>query len=107
MTYAEQLGWEAVVLGDDPLTLEDLVPTRDWQRDALCREPEYADVNFFIDQGGNSKPAKDVCSRCLARERCLAEALTVPAAADFGIWGGTSAQERRRLRARQGLADAA
>lgn len=106
MTYAEHLGWEAVAEGADPLTLQDLVPQRWWDRDALCREPQYAEMSFFIERGESSAPAKAVCFGCLVRVECLQDALADPVASDYGIRGGTSARERQRMR-RTHLADAA
>lgn len=59
-----------------------------------CRE--HPDVNFFIDRGEDSRPAKAVCAGCLVRGECLDFALSGPER--FGVWGGTSERERRRLR---------
>lgn len=40
--------------------------------------------------------AKSVCGRCPLRARCLAYALEM--GDDWGIWAGTTARERRRMR---------
>ena len=40
--------------------------------------------------------AKAVCEECPVKERCLQFALETNQ--DSGIWGGTSEEERRRLR---------
>ncbi|WP_456569617.1 WhiB family transcriptional regulator [Blastococcus sp. SYSU DS0539] len=65
-----------------------------WRLDALCAEtdPEA----FFPDKGGSTREAKRVCTGCPVRAQCLEFAL----ASDerFGIWGGLSERERRRLR---------
>ena len=45
--------------------------------------------------------AKAVCDQCQAKEPCLEFALTTNQ--DSGVWGGTSEEERRKLR-RQWLA---
>ncbi|WP_231839643.1 MULTISPECIES: WhiB family transcriptional regulator [Blastococcus] len=62
--------------------------------DALCAEtdPEA----FFPDKGGSTRDAKRVCAGCPVRAECLEYAL----ASDerFGIWGGLSERERRRVR---------
>jgi WhiB family redox-sensing transcriptional regulator len=65
-----------------------------WRLDALCAEtdPEA----FFPEKGGSTREAKRVCTGCEVRAECLEFAL----ASDerFGIWGGLSERERRRLR---------
>jgi WhiB family redox-sensing transcriptional regulator len=66
----------------------------EWRLDALCAEtdPEA----FFPDKGGSTRDAKRVCGGCPVRAECLEYAL----ASDerFGIWGGLSERERRRVR---------
>lgn len=61
---------------------------------ALCAEtdPEA----FFPEKGESSHEAKMVCaSGCPIRDFCLEFALRNKE--EFGIWGGLSASERRRL----------
>ncbi|MBK5228106.1 MAG: WhiB family transcriptional regulator [Actinobacteria bacterium] len=71
-----------------------LLQPLDWQERARCHEvePEI----FFPERGGSSKAARSVCSQCTVREECLEYALNNKE--QFGIWGGTSERERRRLR---------
>lgn len=66
----------------------------DWQVNAACNdvEPEI----FFPERGGSSKAARAVCNECSVRDQCLEYALNNKE--QFGIWGGTSERERRRLR---------
>jgi WhiB family transcriptional regulator, redox-sensing transcriptional regulator len=66
----------------------------DWQTNARCTEvdPEI----FFPERGGSSKEARKVCDKCDVRLQCLEYALNNKE--QFGIWGGTSERERRRLR---------
>jgi WhiB family redox-sensing transcriptional regulator len=66
----------------------------DWQEFALCAEtdPEA----FFPEKGGSTKNAKKVCAACPVRRECLEYALDHDER--FGIWGGLSERERRRLR---------
>ncbi|MPZ90254.1 MAG: WhiB family transcriptional regulator [Actinobacteria bacterium] len=66
----------------------------EWQSAARCSEvdPEI----FFPERGGSSKAARAVCSGCPVRVQCLEYALNNKE--QFGIWGGTSERERRRLR---------
>ncbi|MDP9391970.1 MAG: WhiB family transcriptional regulator [Actinomycetota bacterium] len=65
-----------------------------WRLQALCAEtdPEA----FFPDKGGSTREAKRVCTGCDVRAECLEFALTSDER--FGIWGGLSERERRRLR---------
>ncbi|MDQ4503693.1 WhiB family transcriptional regulator [Sinomonas sp. ASV322] len=67
-----------------------------WQADALCAQtdPEA----FFPEKGGSTRDAKKVCSSCTVRSECLEYALENDER--FGIWGGLSERERRRLRKR-------
>ena len=66
----------------------------EWQSEARCAGAD-PDV-FFPERGGSSKAARAVCSKCNVREQCLEYALNNKE--QFGIWGGTSERERRRLR---------
>lgn len=65
-----------------------------WQGKARCLEvdPEI----FFPERGGSSKAARQVCMYCEVRIECLKYALANRE--QFGIWGGTSERERRKLR---------
>jgi WhiB family redox-sensing transcriptional regulator len=81
----------------------------DWRAEAACATPAVDPEVFFPEQGEGWKAAeaKQVCAGCTVRDACLHEALTGPqahGADEFGIFGGTSHQERRRLRGRQPLA---
>lgn len=51
---------------------------------------------FFPGIGASTKEAKAICRACFARSECLEYALV--GSEKFGIWGGTSERERRRLR---------
>ncbi|WP_303902655.1 WhiB family transcriptional regulator [Enteractinococcus helveticum] len=65
-----------------------------WQADALCAQtdPEA----FFPEKGGSTRDAKKVCGACPVKQQCLEYALSNDER--FGIWGGMSERERRRLR---------
>lgn len=67
----------------------------DWQAAGLCAQtdPEA----FFPDKRGTALPARTVCFACDVRTECLEYALTNNER--YGIWGGTSERERRRLAA--------
>lgn len=71
-------------------------PERDWQERALCSQtdPEA----FFPEKGGSTREAKKICTVCDVRVECLEYALAKDER--FGIWGGLSERERRKLRKR-------
>ncbi|GAB2758235.1 hypothetical protein GCM10027174_38080 [Salinifilum aidingensis] len=67
-----------------------------WQERALCAQtdPEA----FFPEKGGSTREAKRICQGCEVRDECLEYALEHDER--FGIWGGLSERERRRLKRR-------
>jgi WhiB family transcriptional regulator, redox-sensing transcriptional regulator len=67
-----------------------------WQERALCAQtdPEA----FFPEKGGSTREAKKVCLSCDVRGECLEYALANDER--FGIWGGLSERERRKLKKR-------
>ncbi|OLT55639.1 WhiB family transcriptional regulator [Corynebacterium sp. CNJ-954] len=71
---------------------------QDWQEQALCAQtdPEA----FFPEKGGSTREAKRICRACGVRDECLEYALEHDER--FGIWGGLSERERRRLKKRLG-----
>ena len=66
----------------------------DWHGKALCAQtdPEA----FFPEKGGSTRDAKRICTGCEVRAECLSYALANDER--FGIWGGLSERERRRLK---------
>lgn len=68
-----------------------------WRANALCSQtdPEA----FFPEKGGATAPAKAVCASCAVAAECLDWALENNER--FGIWGGLSERERRRLARQQ------
>ncbi|WP_433516477.1 WhiB family transcriptional regulator [Nonomuraea sp. CA-143628] len=66
----------------------------DWMADGLCAQtdPEA----FFPEKGASSKAAKQVCRACEVRAQCLEYALGNNI--HFGVWGGLTERERRRLK---------
>lgn len=71
-----------------------------WQERALCAQtdPEA----FFPEKGGSTREAKRVCASCEVRVECLEYALMHDER--FGIWGGLSERERRKLKQLKQLA---
>lgn len=75
-------------LPDNPPT------TEPWMSDAACAEvgPEM----FFPEKGGSTRNAKAICAGCTVAAQCLDYAMRNDER--FGIFGGKSERERRRLR---------
>lgn len=64
-----------------------------WHADAPCSQ---ADPDaWFPEKGGSSVEAKRICADCDVREQCLEWALSNRER--FGIFGGTTPEERRRI----------
>ncbi|MFF3214450.1 WhiB family transcriptional regulator [Streptomyces sp. NPDC002886] len=73
-----------------------------WQEEAACRE--LGSRLFFHhagepgqDRERRDAAAKEVCALCPVQRDCLRHALKV--GEPFGVWGGLSERERRRLAA--------
>ena len=56
---------------------------------------------FFPERGASTREAKEVCRGCEVRIDCLEYALQN--GEKFGIWGGMSERERRRIRRQRAL----
>ena len=67
-----------------------------WQERALCAQTDQE--AFFPEKGGSTREAKRVCLSCDVRGECLEYALAHDER--FGILGGLSERERRRLKRR-------
>ncbi|BBX65661.1 hypothetical protein MSAS_48350 [Mycobacterium saskatchewanense] len=85
------------VVPDAPVDFEpepEPTPADQWQDRALCAQtdPEA----FFPEKGGSTREAKKICLGCEVRHECLEYALEHDER--FGIWGGLSERERRRLK---------
>jgi WhiB family redox-sensing transcriptional regulator len=89
LTLLPTLGAERLLPRDIPDE-----PQEGWRDQALCAEtdPEA----FFPEKGGSTRDAKAMCHTCDVRLDCLGYALSHDER--FGIWGGLSERERRRLR---------
>ena len=75
-------------------TVFGLPEEQSWQERSLCAQtdPEA----FFPEKGGSTREAKKICVGCEVRAECLEYALANDER--FGIWGGLSERERRRLK---------
>jgi len=70
-----------------------------WQETSNCLgvDPDL----FFPERGASTREAKEVCRGCIVREDCLEFALAN--GEKFGIWGGMSERERRRIRRQRAM----
>ena len=85
-----------------PLSVLSLSPEpdeTDWRKLAACRDTD-PDLFFPVGTTGPAieqiDNAKAVCQTCEAQVPCLEFALSTNQ--DSGVWGGTSEEERRKLR---------
>ncbi|NYI95904.1 WhiB family redox-sensing transcriptional regulator [Streptomonospora nanhaiensis] len=84
----------------------DLTPSAapSWMGSALCAQiPTEQDLWFpEPERGPVIAWAKRVCARCPVRSECLEAALALSGPdAPRGVWGGTTAHERERIRSRR------
>ncbi len=70
-----------------------------WADDAACVGlptqwwyPEAGDVRESVGY------ARIICGSCPVRQECLHTALSTPPGEDYGVWGGTTRQERKKIR---------
>lgn len=65
---------------------------RSWAAQGRCRE---LDPDGFFVQGADQQKVKMLCAGCPVLLECLADALDNRI--EFGVWGGMTERERRRL----------
>lgn len=80
----------------------------DWRSSGACRSVD-PDLFFPISSAGPAQKqiarAKTICAGCVVRTECLEFALSHDQT--YGIWGGTTAEDRQRARRRRRRAAAA
>jgi WhiB family redox-sensing transcriptional regulator len=69
-----------------------------WMQRAKCKD--RIDLNWFPSDGQNANETIKFCLDCPVRRQCFDYA--VKNKLDDGIWGGVSANQRRRYRWRMG-----
>jgi WhiB family transcriptional regulator, redox-sensing transcriptional regulator len=74
----------------------------DWMLFAACSELEVVESDrlFFCGRGQRrlADQARAICAGCEVQGECLEFAIRNPEETEYGIWGGTSPGQRRRLR---------
>lgn len=55
---------------------------------------------FYAPKGntGNAKRAKRICNGCPVIKQCFDEAMSQDPIDDWGVWGGTTELERKKIR---------
>lgn len=82
-------------LTDISASIFDNLPSQpEWMGDAVCAQTDPD--QFFPERGGSPKDAKKVCLSCPVISQCRAYALGRDER--FGVWGGLTERERRRLK---------
>lgn len=71
----------------------DIVEPFEWMTDAFCTQVDPEP--FFPEKGGSTRQAKSICAQCTVTDQCLDFAMQNDER--FGIWGGLSERERRKL----------
>ncbi|MGQ4340346.1 WhiB family transcriptional regulator [[Kitasatospora] papulosa] len=64
-----------------------------WENEALCAQTDPE--SHYPEPGGSSRDAKRTCLACPVRPECLEYAVTTEQY--WGVWGGVSQHELRRL----------
>jgi len=70
------------------------IAARDWATRGRCRDLPTA--SFFAEDHASSLAACSICGQCEVRPECLAYAMAN--CVSWGVWGGTTADERRQMR---------
>jgi DNA-binding transcriptional MerR regulator len=104
---AERLAATHQQLASPPPQVEQVDGERDWRLDAACAD---VDPELFFPEPGQvpqAAAARQVCAGCGVRGPCLEAALHGPQARDdhAGIFAGTTARERVRLRGHASMAE--
>jgi WhiB family redox-sensing transcriptional regulator len=66
-----------------------------WRLRASCRGLDPALFFPGDEEGPGAERAQQVCATCPVREQCLQSALA--AKEEYGVWGGTTPRDRRRI----------
>ncbi len=66
---------------------------KSWRQEAACRGADPETFHPITDD--EAEAAKAICAGCPVRQPCLEHALSNRE--HEGIWGGTTARERRRM----------
>jgi hypothetical protein len=88
----------AAALPAPAVALEALASSPEWKLSGNCTT---ADPDEFYPDKRDERTAtraKALCTGCPVKAQCLAEALSQHVSQDWGVWGGTTHYERRKMR---------
>lgn len=74
-------------------------PDEQWKNLAACRGTDterFFPISHKSRSGADVASAIAVCTSCPVQQPCLDYAMSIPQT--YGIWGGTTEEQRRRLR---------
>jgi len=89
-------------LPDDVILIDhnlfEAMQPKPWAKQGACASPTSEHIDKFYPEstkhGGNHlKPARELCLRCPVRYECLTYGIDEP----WGVWGGHSPSQRRRI----------
>lgn len=80
--------------------MTDLNEAASWRALANCRDQDAE--SFFLESAGGVRAAKRICRQCPVRRACLEFAMATDNTYRYGVFGGLSAWERRKLATRRG-----
>jgi len=86
-----------MILGNDWPKPE---PIDNWQTHGACKD--HPELTWYPSHGESQTSQEAICDECPVRVRCLLFAIDQNEVDDFGIWGGTSAKQRTKIRRRLG-----
>ena len=98
-THANQIEQEPSAVVVETLLSQVKTGELHWESLAECRDADPS--LFYPEKGVSNKTAKAICAQCIVREDCFEYAIVHE---DFGIWGGTTAKARQRIRKQRLLA---
>lgn len=68
-----------------------------WWSDGECQRIGAPVDWFFPERGASAAPAKSICAVCPVIDECREYGMSQK----FGVWGGLSERERRRIRSQR------
>jgi WhiB family redox-sensing transcriptional regulator len=92
MSYTE--AEDRVTTSHAPWSFSSAADPEPWKAEAVCAQTD-PDA-FFPEKGGTTRDAKRICYGCPVIDQCLDYALEHEER--YGIWGGFSERERRRIK---------
>lgn len=93
--FANDVPYRDVDVGRKRFNVTSYYLSKGWQADAACLGLDAEMFHPDPDNDADALPAKAICAQCPVSEVCLDYALARNE--KDGVWGGTTARERRRM----------